>query len=502
MSNLNVDVGNVSRHAAVPVKASFDVDTGPSGKRTSFAGALEITLDTAAKRYGLAAVTLSGELKQKTDSPSLSWTFASPSVDVDLTAQTLKAPTFSAHAGSARLSGSLAGDKIVDAPVFSGTFKLEPLMLREFMAQLGVDLPKTRDQKALSMLAAATAFKYAAGVVRLDKLDLQLDQTQLRGALAVTNLDSNSITFDLNLDHIDLDRYLAPEGAGPRPVAKSDQKPTELPTTAIRTLNVSGNFSIGTAKAAGLALSNVRSRLEAKDGVVHLFPIKASVYGGEYSGDITYDAHEAVPSVKLDQQVTSVNIEPLLKDSINSERLSGRGNVGTMLAGAGGTSDVLTKNLNGRVNANLTNGAVNGVDLWYEISRAQALLKQQPAPGGADDRRTKFDTFKMSADIVGGVATTKDLVITSQYLRVTGTGSSNLVTKAIDYHIVATILKAPPSAQGSELSQLTLADIPVEIGGTMNDPKVRPDLQGILKSKLKQKLQDTLKNKLQGILNR
>ena len=31
----------------------------------------------------------------------------------------------------------------------------------------------------------------------------------------------------------------------------------------------------------------------------------------------------------------------------------------------------------------------------------------------------------------------------------------------------------------------------------MNDPKVRPDLQGILKSKLKQKLQDTVKGKLQ-----
>ena len=75
-------------------------------------------------------------------------------------------------------------------------------------------------------------------------------------------------------------------------------------------------------------------------------------------------------------------------------------------------------------------------------------------------------------------------------------------SKAIDYHVVATILKAPPSAQGPELSQLTLVDIPVEIGGTMNDPKVRPDLQGILKSKLKQKLQDTLKDKLHGIFNR
>jgi AsmA protein len=502
VSNLNVDVGNVSRRAAVPVKASFDVDTGPSGKRASFKGALEITLDTAVKRYGLAAVTLNGELKQKTDSPSLSWTFAAPSVNVDLTAQTLNAPTFSAHVGSARLSGALAGDKIVDAPIFRGTFKLEPLMLREFMAQLGVDLPKTRDQKALSTLAAAADFSYATEAVRLDKLNLQLDETRLRGALAVTNLGSKAITFDLNVDHIDLDRYLAPVSAAPRPAAQADQKPVELPTTAVKALNVSGNFGIDTAKAAGLSFSNVRLTLEAKDGVVHLFPIKASLYGGQYSGDITYDAHEAVPSVKLDQQVTGVNIQPLLKDSIDSERLSGRGNAGTKLAGAGLTSDVLMKNLSGRIDANLSNGAVTGIDLWYEISRAQALLKQQTAPSGSDDRRTKFDTFKMSADIAGGVATTKDLAIASQYLRVTGAGSSNLVTKAIDYHVVATILKAPPSAQGPELPQLTLADIPVEISGTMNDPEARPDLQGILKSKLKQKLQDTLKNKLQGIFNR
>jgi AsmA protein len=501
VSNLNLDVGNVSQRAAVPVKASFDVDTGPNGNRTSFTGALDITLDTAAKRYGLAAVRLSGELKQQTGGRPLSWMFAAPTVDVDLNAQTLKAPKFSAQAGSARLSGSLTGDKIVDAPTFSGAFKLEPLVLREFMAQLGLEPPKTRDGKALSKLAAATDFSYAANAVRLDKIDLQLDDTQLRGALAITNIDHEALTFDLNVDRIDLDRYLAPESASPQP-AKAGQKPAELPTSPVKTLNANGSFRIGSAKAAGLTLSNVSLTLQANDGVLRLFPIKASLYGGQYSGDITYDAHEAVPSVKLDQEVTGVDIAPLLKDSIDSERLTGRGNAGTKLAGAGRTSDVLMKSLSGRVDANLTNGAVTGIDLWYEISRAQALLKQQAVPSGSDDRRTKFDTFKMSADIVGGVATTKDLAIASQYLRVTGAGSSNLVTKAIDYHIVATILKAPPSAQGSELSQLTLADIPIEIGGTMNDPKVRPDLQGILKSKLKQKLQDVVKGKLQGIFHR
>lgn len=502
LSKVNVNIGNVAQRTAVPVKANFDMDTGPRGSQTSFTGAFDFKLDTAAKQYGLAKVALSGELKQKTGSVTLPWKFSAPSADVDLGAQTLKAPAFSAQFGAAELAGSLVGSKIIDAPSFRGSFKLEPLMLRDFLAKLGDDLPKTRDDKALSKLAASTDFEYGPNAVRFEKLDFQLDDTQLRGALAVTNIDSSAITFDLNVDHIDLDRYRAPESAAAPPAAKPDQKPADLPMAAARALRLNGNFSMGTAKAAGLALSNLRLTIEAKDGVVHLFPIKADLYGGGYAGDVTYDAHEAVPTVKLDQQLTGVDMAALLKDGIKSERLSGRGNASMKLAGAGRTGDAVIQNLSGRVDANLANGAVNGIDLWYEISRAQALLKQQAMPAGSDDKRTKFDTFKMSADVAGGVATTKDLNITSPNLRVTGGGTSNLVTKAIDYHVVATILKASPSAQGTDLSQLTLADIPVEVSGTMNDPKVRPDLQGILKSKLKQKLQDTIQDKLKGILGR
>ncbi|MGH8210020.1 MAG: AsmA-like C-terminal region-containing protein, partial [Steroidobacteraceae bacterium] len=169
---------------------------------------------------------------------------------------------------------------------------------------------------------------------------------------------------------------------------------------------------------------------------------------------------------------------------------------------SGLTSDALIKNLSGRVEMNLADGAVNGIDLWYELNRAQALLKQQSLPAGSDDRRTKFDSLRMSADIVGGVATTKDLNIASQYLRVTGGGTTNLITEAIDYHIVATVFKAPPSSQAADLSQLTLAGIPVDISGTTSDPKVRPDLQGLLKSRLKQKLQDTLQDKLHGLFGK
>ncbi len=220
------------------------------------------------------------------------------------------------------------------------------------------------------------------------------------------------------------------------------------------------------------------------------------------SGDITYDAHQATPTLALEQEVTGVDMAAMLKDGIKSDRLAGRGNVSAKLTGQGRTSDALIKNLSGRVQAHLADGAVTGIDLWYEISRAQALLKQHTLASGSDDRRTKFDSFKMSADIAGGVATTKDLMIASQYLRVTGTGIANLLTEGIDYHIVATILRAPPSSHGEDLSKLALAGIPVEISGTMSDPKVRPDLAGLLQSNVKRKLEDTLKNKMQELLNK
>jgi AsmA protein len=505
ISNLNVAIGNLAQHAAVPVKASFDFDSGPGGNALSFTSAFTVTPDMSAKRFDLAGVTLSGTLQLKSDSRSLPWEFVAHSVEVDLAAQTLKAPEFSAQAGPARLSGSMTGEKILDAAAIEGSLKLEPLVLREFLARIGVEPPKTRDEKVLSKLALSGRFSYALKTLRLTQLDMQLDDSQLRGSLALAAAQTPSTEFDLNVDRIDADRYRAPQSAD----AKAAQTPShpveksvELPSAALKALDAKGSFSIGSATIAGMSLTNLKLGFNAHDGVVHLSPIKANLYGGEYAGDITYDAHGSTPRLVLAQEFTGVDMAPLLKDSIKSSRLSGRGNASVRLEGQGRTSDALIKDLSGHGQTDLIDGAVTGVDLWFEISRAQALLKQQTLPSGSDDHRTKFDSCKMSVDIAGGVATTRDMMIASQFLRVTGTGTANLLTQGIDYHIVATILKAPPSAHGPDLSQLTLAGIPVEITGTISEPKVRPDLAGMFKANVKQKLEQTLKSKLQGLFNK
>lgn len=493
VSNLNLDIGRVAMKSAVPVKLSFNLDRGADAASLSFKGELNATLDPEAKRYRVEALSLSGEMSDKGDSRPIEWRFDAPMLEADLNAQTLKVASFAAQYAMARLTGSLAGEKIIDAPALSGSVKLDPLVLREFLPRVGVEAPKTRDPKVLEKLAASARFAYGGNVAKLSDLSVQLDDSKITGSAAITDLDTKALAFDLALDQIDLDRYLSPDEAASKP-----DKPVELPSEKLKALDANGRLSIGRARVAGIDLTQVQFTVRAKDGVIRLNPLKAQLYGGQDEGDVTYDVSGKVPGVRLTQRMTGVDVAKVLKATIKSDRLSGRANLAMKLAGQGSTSDALLKDLGGHVDMNVADGAVEGIDLWNDIGRAQALFEKRPIPPASNSKRTQFDTLKASADIAGGVATMNDIDVASKNLRVTGTGTANLLTRAIDYRILVRLLKAPPG-QGADLGKLVLADIPVTVTGTMADPKVRPDLEGIARAALKKKIdekKDELKQKL------
>jgi AsmA protein len=188
--------------------------------------------------------------------------------------------------------------------------------------------------------------------------------------------------------------------------------------------------------------------------------------------------------------MTGVDVAQLLQDLAKSQRIAGRGTVTTNLTAHAFAGEALLRTLDGHVAANLDNGAIEGIDLWFEINRAMALIQKQPLPTGNSSGRTKFDVFKASADLTHGIASTRDLSIASQNLRVTGQGTTNLVTDGINYQVKATILKDAGGKGG------TLADIPLNITGTLSSPNVRPDLEGMAKARVQQEI-DKHKGELQ-----
>jgi AsmA protein len=245
-----------------------------------------------------------------------------------------------------------------------------------------------------------------------------------------------------------------------------------------------------------MKLSQVEVGLAADGGVLHITPARAKLYGGTSTGNITLDAHGAVPVLDLNEDLAGIAIQPLLTDFAKLRRVSGRGNITINVTAHGNTTTALIGSLDGHASANLANGAIQGINLWSAINSAVALAERQSMPAKAAGNSTPFDAFKASADLTNGVATTRDLDIASGNLHVTGQGTANLTTEAVNYRVDAAILKGPAAGAA-------LASIPLIITGTMTSPSVRPDTQALVKSVARQQLQKqkgAVQNKLRNVL--
>ncbi len=500
--HVDLSVGRVAAGVAIPVRLALEVRPRRGAAPLPLHAQLTATADPATRRYRLASISLGGTMHATAGGPAVAWQLAAPAVEIDLAAQTLDASSVTAQLGAARLEASVHVTRILGSPSVTSTVRLDPLKLRDWLGRLGFTLPATRDPRALSSLAASGDLAYGGGAARLSRLVAKLDDSTLQGSAAVTDLATKATRFDLSIDHIDLDRYRAPPSAAAHSAASSPATPANPPTSLLESLRTNGQLAIGRATVDGVHLSHVSLGLAAGGGILHLAPIRAALYGGSDSGDITLDARSRTPRWTLDQSMQDIDVAQLLQDLAKTRRLAGRGNVTARLTAQGADAQTLLASLDGHVSANLVNGSVTGFDLWFEIERALALVEKRTLLSGSDSGRTTFSTFRASADLTNGIATTRDLDVVSQNLHVTGAGTANLVTNAIDYRVKARILTGSGAATAG-----ALVDVPVTISGTLTSPKVRPDLSGLAESlfrqeirKQKGRVEQDLLDRLKGLL--
>jgi AsmA protein len=489
LENITLETGSAAAGSQIPVSASFDGNRGVAGEQLSASAKFDLSEDATGEPLRFAAVNLSGTLARPGEGRPSHWDLSAPDIKVDLTQQTAAVPAFTISYSSAHLNGSVSAAKILDDASVTGTAILAPLILREFAPRFGLIIPKIRDAKALSQLSASTDFAYGSQTFSLSNLQLRLDDTAVQGSIQFHTGEARTVEFDLTADQIDLDRYRAPEGSG----TDHESGAADGAVKSATPLEARGTFNLKAAQFARQSLSDLRITLAAKDKVMRLFPIEAQIDGGRYSGDITLDSRGAVPTLTVDEHLTGVDMARLLANSAQKGRLSGHATLNLKATAQGDSADAFLKTLSGHLEANLADGAVKGIDVGYEIGRAQALIDRSAAPARDNTGQTKFETFNASAQITDGMAETRDLTIATPALKVTGQGRVNLSTKAIDFQLLAAISTAPDRTM----------DIPLKVAGTYSNPTVRPDIEAAAKDQLRQKLQDVLKkNGLQGLFSK
>ncbi len=318
-------------------------------------------------------------------------------------------------------------------------------------------------------------------------------QSKVKAKVGVKGFDHPAINFDVEVDQFDADLYL-PKKSADAPKSKEPEQPLDL--SALRTLNLDGSLRIGALKVANVKSSQVRLEVKAHNGLVNLNPLSANLYQGSMNGSLSLNA-QATPSIAINQNLSGINIAPLLKDALNLDMLEGKGNVAVNLTMQGSTVSAMKKALNGKLSLNLADGALKGIDIDKKLSAAQAMLSKGSATtqtqSASKDEKTDFKECKATFKVNNGIAHNDDLSLKSQLIRISGAGDINIGNDSIDYVAKATLVKT----QGDQGS----ITVPLRVSGPFTDLKYTLDYAAMVKEAVKQKVDAKIESKKEELKN-
>ncbi|MEZ5671071.1 MAG: hypothetical protein R3E08_01285 [Thiotrichaceae bacterium] len=144
-----------------------------------------------------------------------------------------------------------------------GNLKLDKLDVRALAALLKQQLPETTDKKVLSSLALDTQVEANTTQADFHHVNITLDESVLKGDVQVQNFQQPALSFNLNLDNIDVDRYLPPKKSG-----KATDAGVPIPMDLLKKLNVNGMLKITNFKMAKMQVKEMNLKFVTQEGKV------------------------------------------------------------------------------------------------------------------------------------------------------------------------------------------------------------------------------------------
>jgi AsmA protein len=425
-------------------------------------------LEGSAKALKIAALTL--DVDAKTQGNAVKGTFSTP------------------------VSGNL------DAKIFELS-----KMAADFTAT-GPSVPQKSLKAVLSGAARADLGKERV----TSEIAAKLDESNIKAKLGMTKFSAPAYDFDINIDKLNVDRYMAPkqkggEGKGP-PAKTGETKPAEggakqpeqpVDLSPLKPLHLDGSVKIGDLIANNIKASNVRVDVHAKGGKLDVNPMQANLYQGSLKGSASVDANTNQIAVK--QTLNGVSIGPLLRDAVQQDLLEGKGTVALDLTTAGNTVSAFKKALSGTAGMNLKDGAVKGVDIPGAIRNIKSKLGAGDSEQAADKtQKTDFSELNATFTIKNGVAHNSDLNIKTPLVRISGEGDVNIPDDSLNYVVKASVVSTMAGQGGKDRADVAGLTLPVRVYGPYSAIKYKLEFSQMMTGVNKEALKESAKELLQG----
>jgi AsmA protein len=334
----------------------------------------------------------------------------------------------------------------------------------------------------------------------------QFDESKIALKVNVEKFAPPALAFDLDIDRLNVDKYLPSQKAGTSEKKSSDAR---LDFSALRRFDLDGMVKIGSLQVANVKATNVKTRIKVAGGRLDVAPHSANLYAGTLSGALSLDANGNTVAIK--ENLNGVDINPLLRDAAGKDLIAGRGSVALDVASRGETAAAMKKTLNGSASLALKDGAVKGINLAQSLRelKAKFLSKQDAVQQAKATDKTDFSELTASFKIANGVAHNDDLALKSPFLRLAGSGDIDIGNGTVNYLAKASVVATAGGQGGQDLAHLKGLTVPVRATGPFDKLSYRIEFTGLateaVKAKVEEKTQavkQQAESKLKGLFGK
>ncbi len=323
--------------------------------------------------------------------------------------------------------------------------------------------------------------------IGLQTATLTIDDLAASGDLEVTLNAIRPLIFGrLAVDQLNLDPFLGPAESGGEaaetadgaaPAEAGSQGWSEEPIDFSPLMLVDTDLVIA---SEGVSLRGVEAgpsalTINLKDGVLDFDLARTALFGGHVALQLGANGAARTPTVSVGVQIDEVQAEPVLSSFADFDRLTGATNAEIALTSAGNSQRALVEALDGTANLIFRDGSIKGINLAAMVRNVASAFTD---PTAGEERATDFAELGASFQITDGIARSQDMRLLAPLLRIEGTGDVSLPPRSQSIRLVPKLV-ANSEGQGGSQEIAGLA-VPVIIEGTFDNPRFRPDLEGLI----------------------
>ena len=356
------------------------------------------------------------------------------------------------------------------------TMPAPPLARQNIPVSLALDAPGVLQ----TPLSGKAEVRLNGSVVMINGLTGTVGDGAFNGWASVDIASKPLVKLDLDFQRLDVAASTA-SAASPAPGSPSSQPSPPWSNAPIDVTGLNYVDAQIRVSAAALNIGEAQFAPAAIDATLAGGVLKARVsnlgaYGGQANGDLTVDASAGIRTYALRSDLVGVRALPLLKSAADFDKLDGKLQAKIAVRSTGGSARAILSNLSGTVFANFSDGAIRGLNVAQMIRS----LTSGTLSGWQESKEQTTDLTQLAASfrIEKGQATSGDLNLVGPLVRMTGAGTIDLAAKSLAFRVEPKLVMTT-EGQGRAADPVGLG-IPVVIDGPWSEPRIYPDMAGIL----------------------